>query len=54
MLNPSRIRNLLYPDKYEVEDLNAEEPRDRDANEYERPILEECMKEVENGFKTKL
>ena len=51
MSNPSRIRALIYPDRYEEVDINPKYERDRVANEYEAPILNEVMEAIANGFR---
>lgn len=50
MSNPSRIRALIYPEKYEEIDINPKYERDRVANNYEKPILDDVMERIANGF----
>lgn len=51
MSNPSRIRALIYPERYEEIDVNPKYKRDRSANEYEAPILNNVMEVINNGFR---
>lgn len=51
MANPSRIRNLIYPERYEVMEMTPRYKRDREANKYEKPLLDKVVEVINNGFK---